>query len=331
VTASTTPDGAALLPRLAEGTVLPAPDALPDVLPTDRLNDRGVATRQLRDELRRIPNIGNVWTVAMALGQVVATAAIAVWADHPLVWIIVFVAMGAAHARMAILMHEAAHRLLFSNRRLNDFVGRWVGGYPGFVPFELYRRTHFAHHRDEFGPDEPDIAFYSGYPSGSATFRRRLIRDITGQTGWKNLRALAQALRSPGARPMATRILVAQVLVASGFALAGHPWLYLILWLGPWLTVWKVMNRLRSIAEHGGMQRSDDRRETTHHVRHQAWWARATIVPYKTGWHLAHHVDMGVPFGNLPRLHAELESAGWVNEANTHRTYLDLWRDLVGR
>ena len=27
------------------------------------------------------------------------------------------------------------------------------------------------------------------------------------------------------------------------------------------------------------------------------------MVPYNTGWHLAHHVDMGVPWRNLPELH----------------------------
>ena len=35
-------------------------------------------------------------------------------------------------------------------------------------------------------------------------------------------------------------------------------------------------------------------------------------VPYNTGWHLAHHVDIGIPYRNLPALHRELEAAGWV-------------------
>ena len=81
--------------------------------------------------------------------------------------------------------------------------------------------------------------------------------------------------------------------------LAGRPELYLGLWLLPWMTSWRVINRLRSIAEHGGMERSDDRRRTTHHVE-QSWAARFWMVPFNTGWHLAHHVDMGVPWRNLP-------------------------------
>ena len=42
------------------------------------------------------------------------------------------------------------------------------------------------------------------------------------------------------------------------------------------------------------------------------------FVPYNTGWHLAHHVDMGVPWRNLPKLHAELVRAGWVTEELTY-------------
>ena len=109
----------------------------------------------------------------------------------------------------------------------------------------------------------------------------------------------------------------------------GRPWLYL-LWLGSYLTVWRVINRLRAIAEHGGMKASQDRRETTHSVR-QHWLARFWMVPLNTGWHLAHHVDMGVPWRNLPRLHAELEAAGWVTPELTYSSYRALWRALRSR
>jgi fatty acid desaturase len=91
-----------------------------------------------------------------------------------------------------------------------------------------------------------------------------------------------------------------------------------------------VLNRLRAIAEHGGMVASRDRRLTTHVVR-QSGLARFWLVPYGTGWHLAHHVDSGVPFRNLPRLHAELVAAGWVPAGLEHRSYLELWRALSSR
>jgi fatty acid desaturase len=127
---------------------------------------------------------------------------------------------------------------------------------------------------------------------------------------------------------VALRIAVAQVVILAGFTAIGRPELYPLLWLLPWMTVWRVINRLRSIAEHGGMTRSPDRRQTTHHVE-QNWLARFWMVPFNTGWHLAHHVDMGVPFQHLPQLHRELEAAGWITPDLTYPNYRSLWKDLA--
>jgi fatty acid desaturase len=107
----------------------------------------------------------------------------------------------------------------------------------------------------------------------------------------------------------------------------GRPWMYLV-WFLSWSTGWKVSNRLRALAEHGGMTRSKDRRETTH-VVHQSRAARFWIVPYHTGWHLAHHVDMGVPWRNLPRLHRELVDSGWLVPGIEYPSYRALWRALA--
>ena len=128
---------------------------------------------------------------------------------------------------------------------------------------------------------------------------------------------------------MALKILAAQVVLLLICTLFGRPELYL-LWIGSWMTSWRVINRLRSIAEHGGMTHSPDRRLTTHSVR-QTWPARFWIVPYNTGWHLAHHVDMGVPWRNLPALHRELVASGWVTPGLEYPSYTALWRKLASR
>jgi fatty acid desaturase len=94
--------------------------------------------------------------------------------------------------------------------------------------------------------------------------------------------------------------------------------------------VWRVINRLRGVAEHGGMERSDDRRLTTHHI-HQSWLARFWMVPFNTGWHLAHHVDIGVPFQNLPRFHQELVTVGWIDPALEYPSYWSFWRRASSR
>lgn len=311
-------------------TVVPSAEVLPDVLPTERLTATGMPVPELRAELRKIADVRNVGSVLATWAQALGTIGLAVWIGHPLAYLAAFVLMGPAFARFAILGHEAAHKLLFTNKRWNDWVGGWVLAYPSFVPLEAYRRGHFAHHKDEFGPNEPDMNLYNGYPITTASFRRKLWRDARGTSGWKNLKGLLYALKSESSRPVALRIFVMQLPLVAAAVLVGRWWLYPLLWLGPWLTSWRVINRLRSIAEHGGMQRSKDRRQTTHHV-HQSRLASFWIVPLNTGWHLAHHVDMGVPWRNLPKLHAELEAAGWVTTDITYPSYRALWRALRSR
>jgi fatty acid desaturase len=318
--------------------MVPAVEARPDVLPTDRLTVSGMPVPQIREELRRIPNLRNAFNVASVWLQTVGLLALVCWVTVrvPLVvalpiWAATFVLMGRGLGLFAILGHEAAHRLLFSKKKANDVVGKWLLAYPAFVPFDAYRRVHFAHHKDEMGPNEPDLNLYQGYPIARDSFRRKLRRDAIGITGWKNLKGLLLALESKTGRPVASKILLTQVVLFVSLGLAsGRWWLYPLLWFAPWMTVWRVLNRLRSIAEHGGMTRSKDRRETTHLI-HQSRVARFWFVPFNTGWHLAHHVDMGVPFQNLPRLQRELEAAGWVTPALEYSSYRELWMALSSR
>ena len=308
--------------------MLPPPDALPDVLPTDRLSATGRPVPEVRAELRRISNVGNVFTVVSCWAWIVGPLWLAAELSHPLAWVACFLLVGRSFARLNILGHEAAHRLLFSSKRWNDFVGRWFLAYPAFTPLDAYRRVHMAHHKDEMGPEEPDVALYAGYPITQASMKRKLVRDAFFRSGWKNLKGLLRAVRSRN--DIALRILAVQLVILAGFTAWGRPELFFLVWVASWMSVWRVLNRLRAIAEHGGMTRSPDRRLTTHHVR-QSVLARFWMVPYNPGWHLAHHVDIGIPWRNLPRLHDELVASGWVTPDLVYPSYLALWRRLASR
>jgi fatty acid desaturase len=306
----------------ATGGMVPARADLPDVLPTDRLNARAKPTRELRDELRRVSNGRNALAVASTLLQSFGVVVAAAWINTWWSYLLAFVLMARGHVCLNILAHEAAHRLLFTNRRVNDVVGCWLLGYPSYQATLAYRRAHFAHHRDELGPDEPDLALYSGYPVTRDSWHRKLRRDATGNSAWKNFKGLYYSLRR--GRVEARYILALHVAMLGLSIVFMRPFAYVV-WILSWATLWKVSNRLRAIAEHGGMQRSSDRRETTHVIR-QHRVARYWLVPYNTGWHLAHHVDMGVPWRNLPRLHDELVASGWVTPSIEYPGYWAFWR-----
>ena len=154
--------------------MLPDAAALDEFHATDTITDAARPTPAFREQLRRIPNTRNALAVLSVYAQTIGIIVLAVWLDNWFVWIAAFILMGRAHAQFAALMHEAAHRLLFRNRQVNDFVGRWLLGFPAFTPIDAYRRGHMAHHREEFGPDEPDIPLYRGYPISRASLRRKL-------------------------------------------------------------------------------------------------------------------------------------------------------------
>ena len=303
--------------------MLPAATLLPDVLPTDRLLANGRARPEIRAQWRRIPNLRNAVTVLSAYLQWICTLSAAVIVDRTVVWILAFLLMVRILGLLGILAHEAVHSLLFSNRRLNRWVGRWLLAYPILLPFDWYQQAHLSHHRDELGPHDVDLSVYEGCPMEPASFVRKLVRDLCFVSGWKVLRFTLRGLPKPNAD--ARRILAVQAVMLAAFSLAGYPQLYLLLWLLPWMTLWRVVTRLRLIAEHGGLVPSADRRLTTHHVR-QGFTSSFWMVPYNLGWHLAHHVDMGIPFRKLPALHRELVASGWIAPGLEHKSYRDVWR-----
>ncbi len=311
------------------GGLAPEPASLKPFAGSERLRPDGRPKPAFRAELRHISNLRNAWTVTW----VFLTPPAIVWAtialDHWLAVVVGAVAMGAAFARFFIIGHEAAHRLLFTNKALNDLVGQRLAGLIGFGDGgSAYRLVHTQHHRDEFGPREPDFRLYAHYPIDRASMRRKLARDAFGVSGWKNLRPIFKGLLRPGYRVRALKALAAQAVIFLAFLAVGQPWLYLFIWFLPWMTYWRVVNRLRSLAEHGGMTRNDDRRYTTHHIE-QHWLPSLMFVPFNTGYHLAHHVDSGIPWRNLPALHAALADDGYLDGVKTHPSYLVFWRTLV--
>ena len=225
-------------------TMVPPASRLPDVLPTERLNDRAKPTRELRDRLRRIPNARNavavVATVLQSYGVVVAGAYINTWWSY----LAAFILMTRGHVCLNILGHEAAHRLLFSNRRANDVVGRFLA-YSSYQAMLAYRRAHFAHHRDEMGPDEPDASLYAGYPIPRDSWRRKLTRDVVGISAYKNFRVLFGAIRKR--RSEAIQIAALHVVLLGASIVFMRPLAYVV-WILSWSTLWRVSNRLRAIA-----------------------------------------------------------------------------------
>ena len=298
----------------------------------DKILTNGHPTSQWRTELRHIPNFRNAISIASIYVQTIGIIWAALALHNPVTYVVAFLLMGRAHAQLLALMHESVHRLLFRNRKLNDFAGRWLLGYMSFVNTDGYRYVHMAHHREEFGPNEPDIPLYANYPITRASFWRKMRRDGLGSTGFRMLRGQFMSIFKTDPQQLNTQrkifSLHAVLLILSMIFV--NPWVYVMLWLVPYITVWRVMNRLRSIAEHGGLRADDDRRVTTHSVK-QHLFSSFFFVPFNLGWHIAHHADSGIPFRSLPKYHRQLRASGFVTDTYEYGSYLAIWRALRSR
>jgi fatty acid desaturase len=109
--------------------------------------------------------------------------------------------VGSRQLGLSILMHEAAHGLLHPKRKINNFTGQWLTGAATGSDLHSYRTYHLTHHRFTQQPEDPDLGLSAAFPTTPASMRRKIIRDLTGQTflkqrgnqfavAWKGLKAM---------------------------------------------------------------------------------------------------------------------------------------------
>src|SRR5262249_11715205 len=102
------------------------------------------------------------------------------------------IVIASQQAALANLAHDAWHRLCFSARPANDFVGAWFYWYPVGVPFFPDRRRHLQHHRSIGQRKDPDWVNYAN--EGRETPRKviayligRLCGSLLLETAWSVL------------------------------------------------------------------------------------------------------------------------------------------------
>lgn len=262
-----------------------------------------------------------------------AMALVAAW-PNPLTVIAALFVIGARQLGFAVLMHEASHRSLFSSRRVNDFVGQWLCAYPVWSDLEAYRPYHLQHHARTGTAEDPDLGLITPFPITRASLRRKVWRDLSGQTGWKFARGgfkrtFGRFRQDERARWAAIGVLVTNLALLAVLALAGRPELYL-LWVGAWLTTNTLVTRIRSIAEHAMTPDQTDPLGNTRTTLPR-WWERLLIAPNYVNYHLEHHLLMTVPHYKLPRMHRLLRERGIFDRACLERGYANVLRRAASR
>ena len=292
------------------------------------------------DEIRALARRSNAMGLLLLLHCYavisLALGLFALW-PNPLTFLLAIMLIGSRQLGLAILMHDAAHNALFASRTLNDWAGEWLCGRPILAELSAYRRYHLTHHRFTQTEQDPDLTLSSKFPTTRASLKRKFLRDLTGQTGGKQL--LAQVLMSLRLAGDADAMDAAKLEAAQAFnaleiwkslpvflgiallmSLVGDWWWGFAFWILPYLTWFQFVLRIRNIAEHGATEKSDDPFRNVR-TTFAGPLARTFIAPYWVNYHLEHHLVMHVPCWQLQRMHAVLRNKGLDARMNLAKNY----------
>ncbi len=293
--------------------------------PTASFTPEEMAAVRSRSDLTGLLCVAHAWFVIGAM-----MALYAIW-PNPLTFVFAVIVIGGRQLGLAILMHDAAHGVLMRTRWLNEWVGAWLCAYPVLGDLVSYRHYHLVHHRRTQQPDDPDLGLSAPFPITRTSFRRNMVRDITGQTGFKQRKAQFMRAFGDPAKPVGERLksywnklgnqTIANLVLFGLMTAFGKPHYYLMFWALPNITWQMVITRIRNIAEHAVVPDNDDVMRNAR-TTYASWWERAFIAPYWVNYHVDHHLLFYVPCYNLPKLHALLLTKGFGPKMEIQPNYL---------
>jgi fatty acid desaturase len=285
------------------------------------------------------------WAIASTWGSIALTFAVLARWPNAVTFIAAMAVLGGRQLALAILQHEGAHGTLFKSRWANDVLTDWLCARPIWQNLLKYKAHHLGHHTRTGTTEDPDITLHEGYPVTRRSLWRKVLRDISGLTGVKliyglvmmdagvfkwtvanHIELLPQEGRTWPAR-MATTVknmtpmLITNIVLWGVLAASGHAWLYAA-WVLSFLTFLPLFIRIRSIAEHGCLDRSPDMFRNTRTTQ-AGWLARMTVAPFRVNYHMEHHLMASVPYYRLPLMHQWLREKASVPPAPS---YLDVLR-----
>lgn len=255
---------------------------------------------------------------------------------NPLTVALAIILLGGRQLALSVLMHDCGHRSLFRRRALNQTVGQWLCALPVLNDLPSYARGHLRHHRMAGTPEDPDLPNYRDYPVSRSSFHRKVVRDLSGQTGIKVLayvfRGTAGAMSTEAQSSATLRYqqIAIQIALFGILYAFGIGWTYL-LWVIAYLTVYMLYIRIRQIAEHAAVpDRYDpDPRKNTRTVL-APWWQRCLLAPNGVNYHLEHHLIASVPCYRLGELHRLLRQRGAFDRLDFPGSYGTVLRHVVG-
>ena len=276
----------------------------------------------------------NVVSISMNWLQILASMALFFYFPNVLTFLFSVIVIGSRQFALAVLAHDGAHNLLFSNEKINDFISQWFCAFPLFSDNRPYRPYHLAHHRFTESENDPDLSLSAPFPITKASFRRKVIRDLTGQTGFRRYSIAFKSIFSSEADNFAGRIkkisdkisgfFITNLVIFSLIAIFSHWSIYFLLWWIPAFTYYSLIVRIRNIAEHS-VTPGDTNLNNTRTTK-ASLLTRYLLVPHHVNFHLEHHLFTNCPWYNLPKVHEMLKGEPLRDKMCIEESYFSVLR-----
>lgn len=299
----------------------------------------------LARQLGSIDNARAAWAVARQWLVIALAVTAAIWSGHWLVYVAAIVVVSTRQHALGVLMHDASHYRLFTNRKANEIVGNFACALPiGFI-VSRYRADHSLHHREPNSDNDPNWRVFQANPRHWSWPKRPLsalvvfARDTMGANSLKfsqeflNWTPVAKLFGNSPEAPPLSRLerATASAFLASvlSFLWLTNGWMYFaLLWILPYVTVSLLLVRIRTIAEHHGLPEGANV-DATRHID-PGFLESLCIAPLNVNCHLVHHLFPSIPHYNLPAMtEALFADPEFASVAHRSRGYLS--RDGVIR
>lgn len=299
-------------------------------------------------EVRRLSQV-NGWRTTGLLVLHWSIVLLAGWAavasGHWAVYALAMVVIATRQQALGVMLHDATHYLLYKNRTVNDVVSDLFVAFPLGMSTDLYRATHFRHHRYTNTEDDPDLRYqrkdadWYDWPKTRLGCAWVVVKSLLGLNVhkahepykmWSPWMNILRPLDGKPRYPLRARVLLVLSTAAFYAAIIGSGLIIpaLLLWAVPGLTIMNLFNRLRATAEHLHTPSTHELNATRTVI--PTWFERLSIAPMNVSYHLEHHLFPSVPGPNLAKLHRVLmQDEEFRTKAHLTHSYVGLLRELM--
>jgi len=244
---------------------------------------------------------------------------------------------------LSVQVHEGSHNLLHANKKINDLITNFLAGYWILYDVELYRSTHFPHHRYLNTVNDPEGYYYQIQNLSKRDLLVLFLKDLSMYTAFERIflairnndkqdnrirsrDKLKSSLMLQSFFKMACLVLIA-FLFSLTFSFPDSLYFFFILWIYPLFAIFPTLVRIRGTAEHwhSSVSNSEGIFVTTTRPFSKI---ENLFIGSQMEYHVEHHLFPNVPYKGQRELHKILYNGRFystLNEELLSSSYLQTW------